>query len=108
MKMNLIAHESHFWELYQDFEYYYLSIAVDMSSVVSCWDLVLTSEEILQYEHRGRASIQELTKAMIDAAYKGDFSMMEARLAKPYERHAMQKAFKEWLAQSKTQEQSSF
>ncbi len=73
MKMNLIAHESHFWELYQDFEHYYLSIAVDMSSVVSCWDLVLTSEEILQYEHRGRASIQELTKAMIEAAYKGDF-----------------------------------
>ena len=108
MNMNLIAHESHFWELYQDFEHYYLSIAVDMSSVVSWWDFVLTSEEILQYEHRGRASIQELTKAMIEAAYKGDFSMMESRLAKPYERHAMQKAFKEWLAQSKTQEQSSF
>ena len=47
-------------------------------------------------------------KAMIEAAYKGDFSMMESRLAKPYERHAMQKAFKEWLAQSKTQEQSPF
>ena len=30
--------------------------------------------------------------------------MMEARLAKPYERHAMQKAFRDWLAQSKTQE----
>ena len=35
--MNLIAHESHFWELYQDFEHYYLSIAVDMSSEVRNW-----------------------------------------------------------------------
>lgn len=101
--MNLIAHESHFWELYQDFEQYYLSIAIDMSSVVSCWDLVLTQQEILYYEHRGRVSIEELAKSMIAAAYKGDFSMMEARLAKPYERQAMQKAFKNWLDRSKAQ-----
>ena len=94
--MNLIAHESHFWELYQDFEQYYLSIAIDMSSVVSCWDLVLTQDEILQYEHRGQVSIQELAKSMIEAAYKGDYSNIESRLAKPYERQAMQLAFKTW------------
>ncbi len=45
---------------------------------------------------------------MIEAAYKGDFSMMEARLAKPYERHAMQKAFKDWLVQSKTRKSLRF
>lgn len=94
--MNLIEYQPHFWELYQDFERYYLSIAVDMSSVVSCWDLALTQDEILAYEHRGRASIQELAKAMVAAAYKGDFADMESRLVKPYERQAMQAAFKVW------------
>lgn len=94
--MNLIEHEPHFWELYQDFEHYYLSIAVDMSSVVSCWDLVLNQDEILAYEHRGRESIQTLAKSMVASAYRGDFTDMESRLAKPYERQAMQAAFKTW------------
>lgn len=94
--MNLIAHEPHFWELYQDDIHYYLSIAVDMSSVVSCWDLVLTQEEIQGYEHHGRESIQELAKSLVASAYKGDFSTMESRLAKPYERQAIQAAFKTW------------
>ena len=102
--MNLIAHEAHFWELYQDFEHYYLSIAIDMSSVVSCWDLVLTQEEILQYEHRGRVSIQELAKSIIEAAYKGDFSSIESRLAKPYERQAMQLAFRNWMKSTQGQQ----
>lgn len=94
--MNLIDFEPHFWELYQADTHYYLSIAVDMSSVVSCWDLVLTQDEILQYKHHGRASIQELAKSMVAAAYKGDFSAMESRLAKPYERNVMQASFKAW------------
>jgi hypothetical protein len=94
--MNLIAYEPHFWELYRDDNQYYLSIAVDMSSVVSCWDLVLNQDEIQAYEHRGRASIQELAKRMIEQVYKGDFSNMESRLAKSYERHAMQSAYKMW------------
>lgn len=94
--MNLIAFEPHFWELYQEDIYYYLSIAVDMSSVVSCWDLVLTNDEIQTYEHRGRAGIDELAKSIIASAYKGDFSSMESRLAKPYERNAMQATFKAW------------
>lgn len=94
--MHLIAYEPHFWELYRDDTHYYLSIAVDMSSVVSCWDLVLNQDEIQAYEHRGRASIQELAKLMIEQAYKGDFSNMESRLVKPYERHAIQSAYKTW------------
>ena len=52
--MKLIEHEAHFWELYKDAEQYYLSIAVDMSSVVSCWDLVLTRDEIFSYKQQGR------------------------------------------------------
>ncbi|MGE8557473.1 MULTISPECIES: hypothetical protein [unclassified Acinetobacter] len=97
--MNLIEHEPHFWELYQDVDQYYLSIAVDMSSVVSCWDLVLTQEEVLAYKQQGRKSIEELTKAMVNTAYKGDFSPMENRIAKPEQQQAMQAAFKAWREQ---------
>ena len=97
--MNLIEHEPHFWELYQDFEHYYLSIAVDMSSVVSCWDLVLTQDEILAYKQYGRKSIEELAKSMVASAYKGDFSAMESRLASSKEKQAIQAAFKQWHAQ---------
>ncbi|NWK74396.1 hypothetical protein D9K79_09850 [Acinetobacter cumulans] len=99
--MNLIAYEAQSWELYRDDERYYLSIAMDMSSVVSCWDLVLNQDEIQAYEHRGRVSIQELAKRMIEQAYKGDFSNMESRLAKPYERYAMQSAYKIWQGSQK-------
>ncbi|WP_425918307.1 hypothetical protein [Acinetobacter sp. TSRC1-2] len=94
--MNLIEHEPHFWELYRDSEHYYLSIAVDMSSVVSCWDLVLTSNETQAYKQQGRITIQELAKFMVAAAYKGDFSIMESRLAKPEAQQAMQATFKAW------------
>ncbi len=41
-------------------------------------------------------SIQELAKSMVAAAYKGDFASLESRLVKPYERQAMQSAFKKW------------
>ncbi|OTG70116.1 hypothetical protein B9T26_14200 [Acinetobacter sp. ANC 4169] len=94
--MNLIAYEPHFWELYRDDTHYYLSIAVDMSSVVSCWDLRISQDEIQGYEHRGHASIQELAKSLVASVYKGDFSQMERRAVKPYERQAMQAAFKTW------------
>ena len=66
--MHLIDQQPHFWELYQDDIRYYLSIAIDMSLVVSCWDLELTQEEIQGYEHRGHASIQELAKSMVASA----------------------------------------
>ena len=97
--MNLIEHEPHFWELYQDNTHYYLSIAVDMSSVVSCWDLVLTQDEILAYKQQGRKSIEELAKSMVNSAYKGDFSAMESRLVSSKEKQAIQAAFKQWHAQ---------
>ena len=94
--MNLIAYEPHFWELYQDDDQYYLSLAIDMSSVVSCWDFALSQEEIQGYEHCGSASIHELAKSLVALAYKGDFSQMEHRAVRPYERQAMQSAFKAW------------
>ena len=94
--MNLITHEPHFWELYQDDAHYYLSIAVDLGSALSCWDVALTPQEILQYEHRGSVSIRELAKSVVDLVYKGDFSTLESRVVKPYQQHAMQAAFKAW------------
>ncbi len=62
--MNLIAFEPHFWEAFiKIFDQYYLSIAVDMSSVVSCLGIFeLTHEEVQQYEHRGRVSIRRVSQ----------------------------------------------
>lgn len=94
--MNLIDHESRVWELYQDYDHYYLSLSVNYSSVDSCWDLVLDQEEVQSYEHRGRAGIRVIAKELLDSAHKGDYSHMENRLAKPYERQAMQKAYRKW------------
>ena len=98
--MTLIDFEPQVWELYQDYDHYYLSISVHFSSVDSCWDLVLDQEEVQSYEHRGRASIKKLADSLLDAAHKGDYSGLESRLAKPYERYAMQKAFKRWKEMS--------
>lgn len=94
--MNLIDFEAPVWELYQDYDHYYLSIAVHFSSVDSCWDLVLDQEQIQSYEHRGRASIKKYVETLLEAAHRGDYSAMESQLAKPYERQLMQKAFKRW------------
>lgn len=92
--MNLIDQEDHIWELYQDCDHYYLSLEVKFSAGTSCWDLVLNQEEIQSYEHRGRASIHRLANELLNVAHQGDFSAMESRLAKPYERYAMQRALK--------------
>ncbi|OTG63888.1 hypothetical protein [Acinetobacter silvestris] len=94
--MKLIEHEPHFWELYQHNDHYYLGIAVDMSSVVSCWDLVLSAQEILDYQNIGRDSIKDLAQQIIDAAYKGDFSMMESRVATPQVKEMMQATYTVW------------
>lgn len=94
--MQLIEHQSHFWELYQNNEHYYLSIAVDMSSVVSCWDLVLSATEINHYKTAGRNSIEILAKQIIAAAYRGDFSIMDSRLAASPEKDTMQKTYQDW------------
>ncbi|TCM62776.1 hypothetical protein EC844_12320 [Acinetobacter calcoaceticus] len=94
--MKLIEHEAHFWELYQQQQQYFLAIAVDMSSVVSCWDLVLTELEIDNYQALGRSSIAALAKSIIDAAYKGDFSLMESRTASAEEKMSMQACYQAW------------
>ncbi|OTG85125.1 hypothetical protein [Acinetobacter sp. ANC 4648] len=94
--MQLIEQEFHFWELYQNNDQYYLGIAVDMSSVVSCWDLVLSAQEILDYQNMGRESVNDLAQRIIDAAYKGDFSMMESRVASAQIKAEMQMTYRTW------------
>ncbi len=97
--MNLIEHESHFWELYQDQSQFYLAIAVDVSSVVSCWDLVLTETEIQNYENMGRDHIDQLAKKLLADVYRGDFSYLNCHLAPAEATEAMQLAFKTWRLQ---------
>lgn len=96
--MKLIEHEPHFWELYQDHQQYYLGIAVDMSSVVSCWDIFLTSEQIDVYQQQGRESIVVLAKTIVDAVYRGDFSYLKQHQVSPEQTQAMQMAFQKWRA----------
>lgn len=94
--MQLIEHEAHFWELYQNNDQYFMSVAVDMSSVISCWDLCLTDEEITGYQAFGRESIDALAKSFIAMAYKGDFSNLESRLAMKDDQQAMQSSYRIW------------
>ena len=99
--MKLIEQEPHFWELYQNNEHYYLSVAVDMSSVVSCWDLILPQPEIDAYQARGRVSIEAFTKTIIDAAYKGDFSVIDRHLASEQDKQTMQATYQTWRSRQK-------
>ena len=99
--MQLIELEPHFWELYQNDNQYFMSVAVDMSSVVSCWDLALRPQEITAYKTVGRASIDALAKSFIAMAYKGDFSNLESRLASIADQEGMQASYRAWqLSQS--------
>ena len=98
--MRLIDQQPHFWELYQDDSNYYLSIAVDMSSVVSCWDIYLTEVEILAYHNKGRIAIEDLANSIVAETYRGDFSNIAARKVPKEIQQQMQTAFKTWrLAQ---------
>ena len=98
--MYLIEQQAHFWELYQTQDDYYLSIAVDMSSVVSCWDIYLTEVEIQAYHNKGRIAIEELTNLIVAETYRGDFSNLAARKVPKEIQQQMQTAFKTWrLAQ---------
>ena len=98
--MRLIDQQPHFWELYQDDSNYYLSIAVDMSSVVSCWDIYLTEVEILAYHNKGRIAIEDLANSIVAETYRGDFSNLAARKVPKEIQQQMQTAFKTWrLAQ---------
>ncbi len=94
--MNLIEQQPHFWELYQDDSNYYLSIAVDMSSVVSCWDIVLTIDEIQHYQKNGRVIIEELTNLIVKETYRGDFSTLESRKVSIDIERQIQMTFKVW------------
>jgi len=94
--MHLIEQQAHFWELYQTQDDYYLSIAVDMSSVVSCWDIYLTEVEILAYQNKGRIAIEELTNLIVAETYRGDFSNLAARKVPKEIQQQMQTAFKTW------------
>ena len=98
--MHLIDQQAQFWELYQTQDDYYLSIAVDMSSVVSCWDIYLTEVEILAYQNKGRIAIEDLANSIVAETYRGDFSNLAARKVPREIQQQMQTAFKTWrLAQ---------
>ena len=94
--MNLIEQQPHFWELYQNQGQYYLSIAVDMSSVVSCWDLALTIDEIQHYQKNGRVIIEELANLIVKETYRGDFSTLESRKVSIDIERQIQMTFKVW------------
>ena len=94
--MRLIDQQPHFWELYQDNDRYYLSIAVDMSSVVSCWDIVLTELEVQHFQSNGRIAIEELANSIVEETYRGDFSNLEARVVSEQIKQTLQDAFKTW------------
>ena len=94
--MNLIEQQPHFWELYQNHDQYYLSIAVDMSSVVSCWDIRLADDVAEYYKNKGRIAIEELADRIVKESYCGDFSLLEQLSASPEDKQAMQQAFMLW------------
>lgn len=94
--MNLIEQQPHFWELYQNHDQYYLSIAVDMSSVVSCWDIRLADDVAEHYKNKGRIAIEELADRIVKESYCGDFSLLELLSASPEDKQAMQQAFMLW------------
>lgn len=94
--MHLIDQQPHFWELYQNQAQYYLSIAVDMSSVVSCWDIHLMDSEIQAFKQRGRIVIEELANSIVTESYRGDFSNLEARAVSDEIGTEIKIAFKAW------------
>ena len=94
--MKLIDQQPHFWELYQDNSNYYLSIAVDMSSVVSCWNIALKMNEIQQFQQNGRVIIEELANLIVKETYRGDFSTLASRKVSEQIEQQIQTAFKAW------------
>jgi len=99
--MHLIDQQPHFWELYQDNSNHYLSIAVDMSSVVSCWDIQLTDLEVKNFQEQGRVAIEELANSIVAETYRGDFSNLEARAVSESIKQVLQDAFKTWRMNTK-------
>ncbi|MBK0065185.1 MULTISPECIES: hypothetical protein [unclassified Acinetobacter] len=99
--MQLIEIEPHFWELYQQDKQFFLSIAIDLSSVVSCWDLILTAEEILLYQTDGREAILTLTEQFVVQVYRGDCTGLEQRMASSQQKKMMNNTFKTWQKQNR-------
>ena len=100
--MNLIEQQPYFWELYQNQDQYYLSIAVDMSSVVSCWDIYLAQVEIQNFLSNGRIVIEELAESIVSETYRGNFSNLEARAVSEDIQKEIQAAFKIWRSQQQS------
>ena len=97
--MELIEVEPHFWELYRQNEQLFLSIAIDLSSVVCCWDIVLTIEECRNYQLYGRSSIDTLTQQLVQQVYQADYAQLEQRPVSAKQQQQMQNAFKVWRLQ---------
>ena len=100
--MNLIEQQPHFWELYQNQDQYYLSIAVDMSSVVSCWNIYLAQVEIQNFLSNGRIVVEELAESIVSETYRGNFSNLEARAVSEDIQKEIQAAFKIWRSQQQS------
>lgn len=92
--MKMIEQQAHFWELYQDNEHYYLSVAIDMSSVVSCWYLYLSQTEANLYQNEGRQMVDDLVQKIVQETYRGDFSYVEMRQVSDVTQQAMLNAYK--------------
>ncbi len=92
--MKMIEQEVHFWELYQDGTRYYFSIAIDMSSVVSCWYIHLDAEEAVFYQQNGRPFLHDFAQEIVHQTYRGDFSFLEQREVSEQVQKLMQHAFK--------------
>lgn len=92
--MKMIEQQAHFWELYQDNEHYYLSVAIDMSSVVSCWYLYLSQTEANLYQNEGRQMVDDLVQKIVQETYRGDFLYVETRQVSDVIQQAMLNAYK--------------
>ncbi|WP_173912115.1 hypothetical protein [Acinetobacter sp. Marseille-Q1618] len=92
--MKIIEQQAHFWELYQDDAQYYFAIAIDMSSVVSCWYIHLNAKEAMLYQQNGRQFLHDLAQEIVQQSYRGDFSFLEQRKVSKQIQQTMQQAFK--------------
>ena len=98
--MKLIEIEPHFWELYQQDDQLFMSIAIDLSSVVSCWEIWLTPEEIQHYQLDGRDVIHKLAERFVVQVYRGDCTELEHRTVSLPQKQSMHATFRTWQKQN--------
>lgn len=96
--MKVIEVEPYFWELYQYETQFFLSIAIDLGSTVSCWEIELTQAEIENYQTNGRKSIVDFTQQCVKDVYRGNTEQLDARRVNAAHKNAMLAAFKSWQA----------